>query len=469
VSTGEAKRTHYPALTRKASLLSRPSALRRCGALSAFFWLGAVGAEAQDSPTRLTQDEPDPRGRSSVAVGSGARAFGMGGAFLARADDATAASWNPAGLSYLRRPELSGVGVRNSFTTLATTRGLNQPGSFASDDHLTGYAPDFLAATYPVGVRGLSGAVQLSFQRVLSYTGERSVRVLDIVSGRITPRAIESDGGFDVLALGSGFQVYRTLRLGVTLNHWFNGYHQVLERTGLARAELIRITTDLDLSGWNLNAGAIYTPAESVNVGVIVKTGFSADVTLTRRRLDRAPTGETSTNFSRSRGVGLDFPWAAGAGVSWRPISPLTLSLDYTRTAWKEGRIANFFVLPAQGQPGAADSFASLPFPSLFPSVRQKHTDQVRLGAEYVLLRGRFTLPLRAGYFSDRQFFPDVDGRAPRFDGYTAGVGIGVGPLLLDGAFVLETGGYVDPIEGNLLESRFRRVLVSVIYRHGGR
>mgnify|MGYP000095960413 CR=1 FL=1 len=39
----------------------------------------------------------------------------MGGAFLARADDATAASWNPAGLSYLRRTEFSLVGVHNDF------------------------------------------------------------------------------------------------------------------------------------------------------------------------------------------------------------------------------------------------------------------------------------------------------------------------------------------------------------------
>lgn len=42
-------------------------------------------------------------------VGSGARAIGMGGAFIAVADDATAASWNPGGLVQLERPELSVV------------------------------------------------------------------------------------------------------------------------------------------------------------------------------------------------------------------------------------------------------------------------------------------------------------------------------------------------------------------------
>ncbi len=43
-------------------------------------------------------------------VGSGARAIGRGGAFIAVADDATAASWNPAGLIQLKRkPEMSVV------------------------------------------------------------------------------------------------------------------------------------------------------------------------------------------------------------------------------------------------------------------------------------------------------------------------------------------------------------------------
>ena len=43
-------------------------------------------------------------------VGSGARALGMGGAFIAVADDATAASWNPGGLIQLETPEVSIVG-----------------------------------------------------------------------------------------------------------------------------------------------------------------------------------------------------------------------------------------------------------------------------------------------------------------------------------------------------------------------
>ena len=56
-------------------------------------------------------------------VGSGARALGLGGAFIAIADDATAASWNPGALVQLGVPEISfsGSGIHriedNTFGT----------------------------------------------------------------------------------------------------------------------------------------------------------------------------------------------------------------------------------------------------------------------------------------------------------------------------------------------------------------
>src|ERR671931_4826 len=60
----------------------------------------------------------------------GARSLGMGGAFLGLADDASAAEANPAGLTILRRPEVS-LEVRNYqeqqlFTTSGTFPDINR-------------------------------------------------------------------------------------------------------------------------------------------------------------------------------------------------------------------------------------------------------------------------------------------------------------------------------------------------------
>ena len=54
--------------------------------------------------------------------GSGARALALGGAFTAVADDATAASWNPAGLMHLETPEISVVGRSTAKEAVHTSR-----------------------------------------------------------------------------------------------------------------------------------------------------------------------------------------------------------------------------------------------------------------------------------------------------------------------------------------------------------
>ena len=44
-----------------------------------------------------------------MAYGAGARALGMGGAFFAVADDASASYWNPAALTLLERKEFTAM------------------------------------------------------------------------------------------------------------------------------------------------------------------------------------------------------------------------------------------------------------------------------------------------------------------------------------------------------------------------
>jgi len=404
-----------------------------------------------------TVDELDLQGRASVTIGSGARALGMGGAFLARADDATAASWNPAGLSYLRRPEISLVGASNSFET--TLEG----GDVSSLDEFVGQTPDFLSVAYPFEVGGTTGAAQLSFQRTFgSFAGDRN-----IARGE-TRLVLSGSGGFDVLALGVGVQPSRRIRVGGTLNRWINGYS--LEKERLLRRRTQQ-EVDFGFSGWNVNLGVIWTPVEALNVGLVGKTPFSGDVDLSRRRtdfesgVDGAPDTVTSNAF-RSDAVVLDFPGAVGVGLSWRPRNALTLAADYTRTFWSEGKVHNYFVLPKQGEPTPPDEvFDVLPYPRLELG-DQVDTDQLRLGLEYVLIRGRLKWPLRVGYFNDRQFF-STDSGTPRFNGFTAGTGIIVGPLLVDIAYLQERGSYTD---GDVaINVSIRRLFVSTIYRFSRR
>ena len=414
----------------------------------------------------ILPDEKDFEGLTSLSLGSSARAYGMGGAFLARPDDATAASWNPAGLSYLRRPELSLVGVRNSFDRRAT----RDP--FLSTDHLLGNTPDFAALTYPVSFGSVTGAVQVSFQRVFAFQGRRDIHIEDPETFRRFDLISEGHGGFDVLALATGLQLTRSLRVGVTVNDWIDGYKQTRTKSfdpELSRRQQVQ-EINYDLSGLNANLGLIWSPFESLNVGLVAKTAFTGQVVVHRHRIDADLLMGTFFGDRREErdNAELHLPGAVGGGLSWRVTSPLTVSADYTRTSWSEGEIRRFFLIPPPTPQFDTNppirEFERLPYPSLAENQLQSDTEQLRLGAEFLVLRGAVRWPVRAGFFTDRQFFTDGAGRAPRYTGFTVGTGLGLGPVLLDVAYLRENGHYVDA-DARSISTGFHRVFVSVIYR----
>jgi long-subunit fatty acid transport protein len=357
------------------------------------------------------------------------------------------------------------VGARNSFAAEEV-----RPGGFVNAESGSGRVADFVAATHPVSLGSLSGSVQVSYQRVITFTTDRTEENVDVI------RTGESTGGFDVVALGTGFRLSNSLRVGGTLNRWMNGYKQTFirePRVGRTRGRVDQVS-DYEMSGWNANVGLIWEPFETLNLGLVGKTPFTADVSLRRERTDFSPSSSAFTrNSAASDGVLLDLPGAIGVGASWRPLGQLTLSADYTRTLWSRARIRNFFTLAptAEGedpQPPeqTGDFYESLPYPTF--TEQASDAEQIRAGVEYVLIHDRVRWPLRAGYFSNRQTFSAGDGESPWLNGATLGLGMGVGPLMLDVAFVYETGEYVDP---NAFQQSLdaRRVLVSLIYRHLGR
>jgi len=337
----------------------------------------------------------------------------------------------------------------------------------------------------------------------------RRIEIYDRTTGTLTQlEEGSSDGGFDVVAFGTGLRLSRHVRAGVTVNRWLNGYDQTLSRTLLKDTQRPLRVFDLDFrpSGWSFNLGVIVSPVEQLNLAAIYKTSFSADVSLDKARRDTWGTltnvEEVTRNAHASEAVGLDFPSSFGFGVSWRPRDTLTLSADLTRTSWSEARILDYFDVLATGR--SVDGVPSVPPPPIvypelqYPSLRgvpdpddpsdplrllgQQDAEQIRVGLEWVLIAGRLKVPLRVGYFSDRQIIPNPTGDIPRFNGFTVGTGLILGSMLLDVAYVREFGDYevteqtagggdfdVPPttvtVSNSLTTNRF---FASIIYRFSG-
>jgi len=98
-------------------------------------------------------------------TGAGARAAGFGGAFIGVADDATAISWNPAGLTQLIDPEASAVMRYISDTYKSDYSGRSESESLAH------FVPNFASGVYPFNFPGLKVVAAVAYQQQLDlYT-----------------------------------------------------------------------------------------------------------------------------------------------------------------------------------------------------------------------------------------------------------------------------------------------------------
>jgi long-subunit fatty acid transport protein len=130
---------------------------------------------------------------------------------------------------------------------------------------------------------------------------------------------------------------------------------------------------------------------------------------------------QTQSIVDRTDDQKLDMPMSYGLGLAARLSDALTLDLDIYRTEWDDyvrytadGKELN----PVTGDPiGISES---------------KPTTQIRLGAEYLFIREKTVIPLRAGIFYD----PEPSENNPEdFMGFSIGSGIAYKGFVYDLAY----------------------------------
>ncbi|MFC1792520.1 OmpP1/FadL family transporter [Planctomycetota bacterium] len=297
----------------------------------ASFTNGVYAQSIMPSPIPIT---PEP-------VGSGARALGQS-AFIAVADDATAASWNPAGLTNLERQELSFVYAWRNITKDYSDSVLFDQDSWR-DSQI-----NFMSYAQPLDV----GVISVNYHQVYDF----GVEVHASDPGGAFNHYAKSEGAIAAYSLAGGLIFSPGISIGAGFNWYTQSLHndyawQVQSMTTLdavvTKTETNTLETFDDFRGYNFTLGLLWDAYEKhsnlLTLGLVYHTPFTAKVdwdfvaTKTETTTTFVPplpvvTVET-LSFFLAHGMEIDFPASIGAGANYRITDRLNVAFDIE---WKE-------------------------------------------------------------------------------------------------------------------------------------
>jgi long-subunit fatty acid transport protein len=396
---------------------------------------------------------------SPIPIGAGARALGMGGAFTAVADDATANTWNPAGMAQLERPEFS----LNGGWYYRSTSADGGDSSTQSD-----LALDHVSVVWPFFVLGTQQTVGIAWQRQFDFTRQAdSTQALQsqgqVNTQGVSNNSVDNEGAWSTWSLSYAADVTPTLSLGGTLLIWndnLTGYShndRSASSTGtlttftpgapptLISDETFTATQDQRITidrGVSLVLGAMWQVAPAWTLAATLKPRYDLDLSIHKQdeRIFRdAGTGAITSQQSSDtrRSATYTYPTSATLATAWRANDSQTVTLDVTWTHWRDLKIET---------DGATTSPIS-------PFVSPSEFDDgyaLRIGYEHVLLLPRVVLVPRCGLLYEGlpgvTAAPDnahpelVNATVDRYWGATAGVSVFQRTILYDAAVQLRYG-----------------------------
>lgn len=347
----------------------------------------------------------------------GARSMGFGGAFVALADDATAAFSNPAGLTQLIRPEFSIEARHWSHTTPYTEGGRVEglPGGSGLDSTVglrtansehdtTGLS--FLSFAYPVGkwsfaiYRHQYADIEFSGATQGLFGGGTDCCLIRQWDNRWT-----SDIDILTYGLSAGYRIHDRLDIGLGVVYydasldgrveeylWDDDTAEAFIGPNSYLPERLVRTEDLfvDDTDWAYSAGFLWRLAQNWSIGGVYRKGMEVDFGIqvhAGQAVDfGVPAGELISQLS---GVPLEFPDIFGLGFAYRrPDGRLTMSFQWDRVL-----------------------YSNIPDSLRLDDQTIDDADELHLGAEYVFLDSTPIIALRLGtwYEPDHQMRPIID------------------------------------------------------------
>lgn len=374
--------------------------------------------------------------------GGGARAKGMGNAFLGISDDITAVSWNPAGLyrqddAYSQPVMALGYQSLSSSATFRDRFYVDVPWrQFDYKDDLSGV--DFMSLLWPIRVKGHMFVGSFAYTRLgdESYNGGASLdvemffRPEDSLDGIFRPfhyRIVNSYRSWaNAINIGFGTRVYDKLSVGIAINahagqaaqmtteaiSWEGLIIPGLDGDQRAFAVLVNEVYDTtSFSGVYFTLGFKYATPK-LSAGLVIKTPHTLKETIDILSISQGYINGVETSdvgaviHNDDNVVELDQPLVIGGGLGYKVLDQWLVSADAEFRAFGGGKINrrdSLQLIPG----GTAIEY----FTELNPYWNDAWV--VRIGSEYIWSTGfRLfpTVPLRAGFGYIQIPHPNVEG-----------------------------------------------------------
>ena len=392
-------------------------------------------------------------------TGSHARALGMGGAHIAVAEDASALSWNPAGLVRVRRIELSATLTRAEREARTVWMGDSDDWG-GTENQLGGLAFLYPYPTYRGSLVFAFGVdrIRNDYQRYRRSAVDDDYGFFEGNLGKRTHTQL-TDGKLSAYSAGVGWDVSPRFSMGIALSYLRGSIYDeqrfvaedVADRDPYYASIEDFFLLDADISGWSGMAGVLYRASPRVRIGGVV--GLPRSTSLDRYEADYqrdfyddGTSTDPDWNPQSPPDEKFTFPWWFGFGVSYA-AKGVILAGDVRYSDWKdmENRISGT---------------------DIFRRPYYRSTTSYAVGAEFLVpwfplrLRGGYRydpLPFRLTYWpSDNDIDENAVGRDPdeidvAFDQERRFVSLGAGYLIdeqLSVDLAWETGTFERVIDG---------------------
>ena len=362
----------------------------------------------------------------------GARALGMGGAFIGLADDASAAEANPAGLTILRKPEFSIEGRNYLEQQIMTTSGvypdltrtafthyserveptfasivyplpknfvigvyyheplrnvgsgqvlptLNQFTGAVETDVPIFYLPNAKYGDHPVSLQECISIIQTNKDPVgcLQYTTNPFITAVDVRLRTFGIAGAWQVGKFSVGVSGR-YQTFReaalTFRVSPTT---YDPQSIAAQATATVKGTDINVGEKKDFT---FGVGMKWAPSDKFSAGAVYKKGPSFTTPTFIANVN------TGFQYQKLEDTIFHIPDVYGAGISVRPIPTLTVNVDGVRVKYSNA-VDNFI--------STVSALRSIP-----NAFKAPDTTEIHVGGEY-FFPWKVPFALRLGWWRD--------------------------------------------------------------------